>query len=97
MINVGATVPGRPPAGGLSHSRTVNSEPAKARDFFTVHIIFAVDFAVPFDNNLSGCFRGLYGARTFASLMSIIKTAINQDIPPHIAVRSVFSDCCCVT
>jgi hypothetical protein len=75
------------------------------------HLLFAADFAVPFDNNLSerdlrmvktkgkvsGCFRSLDGARTFASLMSIIKTAIKQDVPPHIAVRSVFNACCCVT
>jgi hypothetical protein len=75
------------------------------------HLLFAADFAVPFDNNLSerdlrmvktkgkvsGCFRSLYGARIFASLMSIIKTAIKQDIPPHIAVRSVFNNWCYIT
>jgi hypothetical protein len=75
------------------------------------HLLFAADFAVPFDNNLSerdlrmvktkgkvsGCFRSLYGARIFASLMSIIKTAIKQDIPPHIAVRSVFNNCSCLS
>lgn len=69
------------------------------------HLLFAVNFVVPFDNNLSerdlrmiktkgkvsGCFRSLDGAKIFANLMSIIKTAIKQNIPPHIAVRSVFS------
>ena len=74
------------------------------------HLLFAYDFFVPFDNNLSerdlrmiktkgkvsGCFRSLDGAKTFANLMSIIKTAIKQNIPPHVAVRSVFSGCCCV-
>ncbi|MDR2156649.1 MAG: transposase, partial [Clostridiales Family XIII bacterium] len=56
------------------------------------HLLFAVDCAVPFDNNLSerdlrmvktkgkvsGCFRSLQGAKTFAVLMSVIKTAIKQ-------------------
>jgi len=69
------------------------------------HLLFAQNFAVPFDNNLSerdlrmiktkgkvsGCFRSLNGARVFANLMSIIKTAIKQNISPHLAVRSVFS------
>jgi cell division protein FtsB len=75
------------------------------------HLLFAANFAVPFDNNLSerdlrmvktkgkvsGCFRSLEGAKIFASLMSIVKTAIKQEIPPHVAVRSVFNGCCCVT
>ena len=74
------------------------------------HLLFAVNFAVPFDNNLSerdlrmvktkgkvsGCFRSLDGAKTFANLMSIIKTAIKQNVSPHIAVRSVFCGRCCV-
>ena len=74
------------------------------------HLLFAQDFAVPFDNNLSerdlrmvktkgkvsGCFRSLVGAKNFANLMSIIKTASKQNISPHIAVRSVFSGRCCV-
>jgi hypothetical protein len=75
------------------------------------HLLFASDFAVPFDNNLSerdlrtvktkakvsGCFRSLQGAVIFADLMSLIKTAIKQGISPHVAVRSVFDGCCCVS
>jgi hypothetical protein len=69
------------------------------------HLLFVADFAVPFDNNLSerdlrmvktkgkvsGCFRSLDGAKVFASLMSIIKTAIKQGFSPYAAVRSVFN------
>ena len=69
------------------------------------HLLFAVNFAVPFDNNLSerdlrmiktkgkvsGCFRSLEGAKIFANLMSIIKTAIKQNVSPHAALRSVFA------
>jgi hypothetical protein len=72
------------------------------------HLLFAVNFDVPFDNNLSerdlrmiktkgkvsGCFRSLNGARIFADLMSVIKSAIKQNISPHTAVRSVFNGSC---
>ena len=68
------------------------------------HLLFAVDFAVPFDNNLSerdlrmvkikgkvsGCFRSLQGAKAFANLMSVTKTAIKQNVSPFMAVRDVF-------
>lgn len=68
------------------------------------HLLFAVDFAVPFDNNLSerdlrmvktkgkvsGCFRSLNGARAFANLMSVIKTAIKQNISPYYAICNIF-------
>ena len=74
------------------------------------HLLFAVNFDIPFDNNLSerdlrmiktkgkvsGCFRSLDGAKTFANLMSIIKTARKQNVSPHIAIRSVFSGSCCL-
>jgi hypothetical protein len=74
------------------------------------HLLFAENFAVPFDNNLSerdlrmiktkgkvsGCFRSLDGAKAFANLMTIIKTAIKQNVSPHIAVRSVFNGHCCL-
>ena len=69
------------------------------------HLLFAEDFAVPFDNNLSerdlrmiktkgkvsGCFRSLAGAKTFANLMSVIKTAIKQNVSPYLAIRAVFN------
>jgi hypothetical protein len=75
------------------------------------HLLFATNFSVPFDNNLSerdlrmvktkgkvsGCFRSLQGAVIFAGLMSVIKTAIKQGVSPHIAVRSVFDECCCIS
>jgi len=68
------------------------------------HLLFALNFDVPFDNNLSerdlrmvktkgkvsGCFRSLGGARYFANLMTIIKTAIKQNLSPHFAISSVF-------
>jgi transposase len=74
------------------------------------HLLFATNFDVPFDNNLSerdirmvktkgkvsGCFRSLGGAKIFATLMSIIKTAIKQNISPHIAVRSIFNGSPCL-
>jgi len=69
------------------------------------HLLFAIDFKVPFDNNLSerdlrmlktkgkvsGCFRSLNGAKTFANLMSVVKTAIKQSVSPHVAIRGVFN------
>jgi len=75
------------------------------------HLLFVADFDVPFDNNLSerdlrmiktkgkvsGCFRSLAGARIFAVLMSVIKTAIKQNISPHVAVRSVFNGHYCIS
>jgi regulator of replication initiation timing len=74
------------------------------------HLLFAVNFAVPFDNNLSerdlrmvktkqkvsGCFRSLGGARIFANLMSVIKTAVKQNVSPFFAVRSVLVGICCL-
>ena len=68
------------------------------------HLLFAANFSVPFDNNLSerdlrmlktktkvsGCFRSLNGAGIFAGLMSIVKTATKQNISPHLALRAVF-------
>jgi len=69
------------------------------------HLLFAVDFAVPFDNNLSerdlrmvktkvkvsGCFRSLEGGKRFANLMSIVKTAIKQNLSPYKTLRAVFA------
>ena len=74
------------------------------------HLLFAENFAVPFDNNLSerdlrmvktkqkvsGCFRSLDGAKIFANLMSVIKTAVKQEVSPFVAVRSVFSGVPCI-
>ena len=68
------------------------------------HLLFALNFDVPFDNNLSerdlrmvktkgkvsGSFRSLDGAKNFANLMSIIKTAIKQNLSPHFAISSLF-------
>jgi hypothetical protein len=72
------------------------------------HLLFATDFSVPFDNNLSerdlrmiktkgkvsGCFRSLQGAKIFANLMSVIKTAVKQNVSPHLAIRAVFAGSC---
>ena len=74
------------------------------------HLLFAENFDVPFDNNLSerdlrmvktkakvsGCFRSLQGAKVFANLMSVIKTATKQMVSPHVAIRSVFAGDCCI-
>ena len=46
---------------------------------------------------VSGCFRSLAGARIFAVLMSVIKTAIKQNVSPHVAVRSVFNGHYCIS
>ena len=70
------------------------------------HLLFATDFSVPFDNNLSerdlrllktkgkvsGCFRSFQGAQIFANLMSVTKTAIKQNVSPFVAIRSLFDD-----
>jgi len=74
------------------------------------HLLFALNFHVPFDNNLSerdlrmvktkgkvsGSFRSLDGARYFANLMTIIKTAIKHNISPYSAVSSVFHGGICL-
>ena len=68
------------------------------------HLLFATDFIVPFDNNLSerdlrivktktkvsGGFRSLAGAKTFANIMSITKTAIKQKLSPCRSIQAVF-------
>jgi len=70
------------------------------------HLLFLEDFTIPFDNNLSerdlrtfktkskvsGCFRSLTGGRHFATLLSIIKTAIKQNQSPFHAVRNIFAN-----
>ena len=72
------------------------------------HLLFLADFAVPFDNNLSerdlrmvktkakvsGCFRSMQGAIIFANLMSVIKTAVKQNLSPLVAIRAVFAGTC---
>jgi len=68
------------------------------------HLLFAANFDVPFDNNLSerdlrmvktkakvsGCFRSLDGAKIFAILMTVVKTAIKQNLSPYLALKAVF-------
>ena len=75
------------------------------------HLLFAANFSVPFDNNLSerdlrmiktkgkvsGCFRSVGGAKIFANLLSVIKTAIKQNISPYSAVSSVFNGKICLS
>jgi len=82
----------------------------RLRKYRNNHLLFAENFAVPFDNNLSerdlrmvktkqkvsGCFRSLDGAKTFANLMSVIKTAVKQNVSPFAAVQSVFMGNCCL-
>lgn len=77
----------------------------RLKKFRDHHLLFAVAFSVPFDNNLSerdlriikskakvsGCFRSLHGAIIYANLMSVIKTAIKQNLSPHVVIRSVFT------
>ena len=69
------------------------------------HLLFILDFSVPFDNNLSerdlriiktknkvsGSFRTLQGGRRFANLMSISKTAIKHNLSPYKAVFAIFA------
>ena len=70
------------------------------------HLLFLENFAVPFDNNLSerdlrmiktktkvsGCFRSLKFGRIFMNLMSVIKTAIKQNLSPFNTVREIFAN-----
>lgn len=70
------------------------------------HLLFAFDFDVPFDNNLSerdlrivktktkvsGSFRSLSGGKRYANLMSIIKTAIKQKISPYKILNLIFQN-----
>jgi len=74
------------------------------------HLLFAVDFKIPFDNNLSerdlrllktkqkvsGCFRTLKGARIFSNLMSVIKTAIKQSLSPFVTIKNAFNGTLCL-
>ena len=68
------------------------------------HLLFAYDFTVPFDNNMSerdlrmlktktkvsGCFRSLEGARRYAKLQTIIKTATKQGCKVFDSIKAVF-------
>jgi len=69
------------------------------------HLLYLEDFTVPFDNNLSerdlrtfktktkvsGCFRSLTAGRHFATLLSVIKTAIKQKSSPYYAICGIFA------
>lgn len=77
----------------------------RLRKYKDNHLLFAWDFTVPFDNNeserdlrivktktkVSGCFRSLKGAKRYANLMSILKTAVKQDLSPVSVVRCILS------
>lgn len=77
----------------------------RLRKYKDNHLLFAWDFAVPFDNNeserdlrivktkskVSGCFRSLVGAKRYANLMSIAKTAIKQGLSPVSVIRNLFA------
>ncbi|GHV24553.1 hypothetical protein FACS189465_1880 [Clostridia bacterium] len=68
------------------------------------HLLFAYNFDVPFDNNMSerdlrvakvkqkvsGCFRSLLGAKRFANLLTIIKTAIRKKSSPYKTILNIF-------
>ena len=77
----------------------------RLKKYMDNHLLFARDFVAPFDNNLSerdirmvktkmkvsGCFRSLEGGRTFATLMSVVKTAIKQNRSPFSVINDLFA------
>lgn len=106
---------------GLQSNRLPIKEPGKSgrprasparnlaealRDHKDKVILFARDFAVPFDNNLaerdlrmmkvkqkvSGCFRSIVGARTFATIRGYVSTARKQGHRAIDALRAVFDN-----
>ena len=70
------------------------------------HLRFYKEIEAPFDNNeserdlrmiktktkVSGCFRSLEGAKWFANIMSIIKTAVKKGINVHEAIIKILSN-----
>ena len=76
----------------------------RLRKYKANHLLFVRDFSVPSDNNLSerdlrvlktkmkvsGSFRSLSGARSFAKLMSVIKTAVKQKADIVETLGSIF-------
>ena len=76
------------------------------RDHKDKVILFARNFAVPFDNNLaerdlrmmkvkqkvSGCFRSIVGARTFATIRCYVSTARKQGHRAIDALQAVFDN-----
>ena len=94
--------------GAVGNVKSLKGSHIRQDDFLVFECVaelFAENFAVPFDNNLSerdlrmvktkgkvsGCFRSLQGAKIFANLMSVTKTAIKQGGSPFAAVRMVFA------
>jgi len=77
----------------------------RLRKYKDNHLLFAARFEVPFDNNeserdlrivktktkVSGCFRSIEGGKRYAALMSVVKTAIKQNLSPYLAVRDIFA------
>lgn len=93
-------IPGK---SGRPHASPARNLAEALRDHKDKFLLFARDFTVPFDNNLaerdvrmmkvkqkiSGCFRSILGARTFATIRGYVSTARKQG---HRAIRAVFDN-----
>lgn len=70
------------------------------------HLLFAYDFDVDFNNNMSeqdlriykiktkvsGGFRSIEGQTWYANALSIIKTSIKRDINPYASIKDIFDN-----
>ncbi len=95
--------PGKP---GRPRASTARNLAEALRHHKDKVILFARDFAVPFDNNLaerdlrmmkvkqkvSGCFRSEAGARMFATIRGFVSTARKQGHRAIEAIRAVFDN-----